>query len=173
MHIYIIFAHPSQKSYSKLVLDSFIQGISEAGHSFEIGDLYNINKQDLGGEDIAVQIEMMLDDAGSFHSGWRPPVSMTDAINGIGIKELLQNIMDHEEHVKLSDVIIEKKKNRFEYKIKELLFSKVEKIVSEKLFNEEEVTEILQHSLNDGKFKIYKTIHDKFEDVNFEIRENN
>ena len=42
MHVYILFAHPSQKSYSKLVLDSFIQGLTEAGHSYEIGDLYSM-----------------------------------------------------------------------------------------------------------------------------------
>ena len=45
MHIYILFAHPSQKSYSKLVLDSFIQGLSEAGHHYEIGDLYEMEFQ--------------------------------------------------------------------------------------------------------------------------------
>lgn len=42
MHIYTLFAHPSQKSYSKLVLDSFTQGLLEAGHSYEIGDLYDM-----------------------------------------------------------------------------------------------------------------------------------
>ncbi len=42
MHIYIIFAHPSQKSYSKKVLEAFTQGLSEAGHSYEIGDLYDM-----------------------------------------------------------------------------------------------------------------------------------
>jgi NAD(P)H dehydrogenase (quinone) len=42
MHVYVLFAHPSQKSYSKLVLDSFVQGLTEAGHSYEIGDLYQM-----------------------------------------------------------------------------------------------------------------------------------
>lgn len=42
MHVYILFAHPSQKSYSKLVLDSFTQGLTESGHSYEIGDLYDM-----------------------------------------------------------------------------------------------------------------------------------
>ena len=77
----------------------------------EIGDIYDINKKDLGGEDIAVQVEMMLDDS-TFQSGWRPPVSMTDAISGEGIDDLVQNIMDHKEHLELSETIDEKKKNR-------------------------------------------------------------
>lgn len=135
----------------------------------EIGDIYDINKKDLGGEDIAVQVEMMLDDT-TFQSGWRPPVSMTDAINGEGIDDLLQNIWDHKEHVELSGLINEKKKNRFKYKIKELVYSKIEDLVSKSLINEDEIDDIIKNALDDGKFKIYQTIHNKFEDVNFEIK---
>ncbi|MFW9818238.1 MAG: methylmalonyl Co-A mutase-associated GTPase MeaB [Candidatus Thorarchaeota archaeon] len=135
----------------------------------EIGDMYNINKKDLGGEDIAVQIEMMLDDT-IFQSGWRPPVSMTDAIAGEGVEELIQNIWDHKEHLELSETIKEKKKNRFTYKIRELIYSKIEKLVSESFLNESDINEIVNHAVDDGKFKIYRTIHNKFEDVNFEIK---
>jgi len=138
----------------------------------EIGDMYNINKKDLGGEDVAVQIEMMLDDT-VFHSGWRPPVSMTDAIAGEGVEELIQNIWDHKEHLELSEAINEKKKNRFSYKIKELIYSKIEKLISESFINETEIKEIVNHAIDDGKFKIYRTIHDKFEEVNFEIKKKN
>ena len=135
----------------------------------EIGDIYDVNKKDLGGEDIAVQIEMMLDDS-IFQSGWRPPVSMTDAISGEGVDDLVQNIMDHKEHLELSEMLDEKKKNRFRYKIKELVYSKIDKIISESFLNEKEINEIISHALGDGKFKIYHTIHNKFEDVNFEIK---
>jgi len=135
----------------------------------EIGDIYDVNKKDLGGEDIAVQIEMMLDDS-IFQSGWRPPVSMTDAISGEGVDDLVQNIMDHKEHLELSETLDEKKKNRFRYKIKELVYSKIDKIISESFLNEKEINEIISHALGDGKFKIYRTIHNKFENVNFEIK---
>jgi len=135
----------------------------------EIGDIYDINKKDLGGEDVAVQIEMMLDDS-TFQSGWRPPVTMTNAISGEGVNDLVQNIMDHKEHLELSETIDEKKKNRFRYKIRELVYSKINKIISESFLNEKEINEIINHSLDDGKFKIYRTIHNKFEDVNFEIK---
>ena len=138
----------------------------------EIGDIYDINKKDLGGEDIAVQVEMMLDDT-IFQSGWRPPVSMTDAISGEGLDDLIQNILDHKEHPELSEAINEKKKNRFSYKIKELIYSKIEKLVSESFINENEIKEIVNHAVDDGKFKIYRTIHQKFEDVNFEIKKKN
>jgi len=138
----------------------------------EIGDMYNINKKDLGGEDIAVQIEMMLDDT-VFHSGWRPPVSMTDAISGEGVEELIQNMWDHKEHLDLSEAINEKKKNRFSYKIKELIYSKIEKLISESFINENEIQEIVNHAVDDGKFKIYRKIHNKFEEINFEIKKKN
>ncbi|MFX1454014.1 MAG: methylmalonyl Co-A mutase-associated GTPase MeaB [Promethearchaeota archaeon] len=135
----------------------------------EIGDIYDINKKDLGGEDIAVQIEMMLDDS-TIQSGWRPPVSMTDAISGEGVDDLVQNIMDHKEHLELSEAINDKKKNRFRYKIKELVYTKMDKIISDNILNEQEINQIVSHALDDGKFKIYSVIHDKFEDVNFEIK---
>ena len=135
----------------------------------EIGDMYNINKKDFGGEDIAVQIEMMLDDS-NFQSGWRPPVSMTDAISGEGVEELIQNILDHKEHLELSEAINEKKKRRFSYKIKELIYSKIEKLISESFINENEIKEIVNHAIDDGKFKIYRTIHNKFEEIDFEVK---
>ncbi len=136
----------------------------------EIGDIYNINKKDLGGEDIAVQIEMMLDDT-IFQSGWRPPVSMTNAISGEGIEELIQNIWDHKEHLELSELINTKKKNRFTYKIKELIYSKVEKLISQYIINESEIKRMVNHALEDGKFKIYQEIHNKFENLNFELKQ--
>ena len=135
----------------------------------EIGDIYDINKKDLGGEDVAAQVDLMLDDS-TFQSGWRPPVSMTDAISGEGIDELIENILDHKEHLEFSELINEKKKNRFSYKIKELIYSKIERLISENFINETEINEIVKHAVDDGKFKIYRTIHNKFEDVNFEIK---
>jgi len=45
MHVYIVFAHPSRKSFSKGVLDAFARGLEEAGHSYEIADLYEMGFQ--------------------------------------------------------------------------------------------------------------------------------
>jgi NAD(P)H dehydrogenase (quinone) len=45
MHVYILFAHPSITSFSKAVLDAFTKGLQDAGHSYEIGDLYRMNFQ--------------------------------------------------------------------------------------------------------------------------------
>jgi len=45
MHIYIVFAHPSQNSFTYGVLQAFTAGLREAGHTFEIGDLYAMDFQ--------------------------------------------------------------------------------------------------------------------------------
>lgn len=132
----------------------------------EIGDIYDINKKDLGGEDIAVQIETMLDDS-TFQSGWRPPVSMTNAIKGEGVDELVEYILDHKEHLELSELIKERKKNRFSYKVRELLYYKIDKIL-ESLINQEEINAISNEVIIDGKFKVYDYIHNIFANIKFE-----
>lgn len=136
----------------------------------EIGDIYNVNKKDLGGEDVAVQIEMMLDDSTTSQGGWRAPVSMTNSITGEGVDDLIQNIHDHEEHLTLSELIKDKKKNRFTYKVNQLLYSKIQKILMEKLISKEEISQIALHALDDGKFKLYDDIQKLFDKIHFEIK---
>jgi NAD(P)H dehydrogenase (quinone) len=45
VHVYIVFAHPSKKSFTWQVLNAFTRGLQDAGHSFEIGDLYKMRFQ--------------------------------------------------------------------------------------------------------------------------------
>jgi len=40
LHVYILFAHPSADSFNRAVLDAFTRGLNDAGHSYEINDLY-------------------------------------------------------------------------------------------------------------------------------------
>jgi len=42
MKVLIIYAHPNPMSYTKAILDNFVRGLDEAGHQFEIVDLYKI-----------------------------------------------------------------------------------------------------------------------------------
>jgi len=42
MHVYILFAHPSRESFCRSVLWTFTRGLTAAGHTFEIGDLYEM-----------------------------------------------------------------------------------------------------------------------------------
>ena len=45
MHVYVLYAHPSQASFSRRVLDAFLRGLAEAGHTHEVGDLYAMGFQ--------------------------------------------------------------------------------------------------------------------------------
>jgi NAD(P)H dehydrogenase (quinone) len=43
MHVYIVFAHPSEDSFNREVLVTFTKGLRDAGHTHEIGDLYRMD----------------------------------------------------------------------------------------------------------------------------------
>ncbi len=40
MKVLIIYAHPNPKSFNHAVLESFTKGLKDAGHSYEVDDLY-------------------------------------------------------------------------------------------------------------------------------------
>jgi len=131
----------------------------------EIGDIYDVNKKDLGGADIAAHIDMMLDDS-TFQAGWRPPIAMTNSITGEGIDELIEYIYEHKEHLELSELLRERKRNRFAYKVKELLYYKIDSVL-ESLISPDEIKEISKTAI-DNKFQIYDLVHDLFSNVKFE-----
>ena len=43
MHVFIVYAHPSEDSFTRHIRDTFIAGLKSAGHSYEISDLYKMN----------------------------------------------------------------------------------------------------------------------------------
>ncbi len=43
MHIFIVYAHPSEKSFTHEILETFIKGLNEAFHTYEISDLYKMD----------------------------------------------------------------------------------------------------------------------------------
>jgi NAD(P)H dehydrogenase (quinone) len=40
MHVFIVFAHPSHQSLSHALMERFVKGLTEAGHTHEISDLF-------------------------------------------------------------------------------------------------------------------------------------
>jgi NAD(P)H dehydrogenase (quinone) len=42
MHVYIVYAHPARASFSRDVLAEFMRGLRDAGHTCEVGDLYEM-----------------------------------------------------------------------------------------------------------------------------------
>ena len=45
MHVYIVYAHPSKESFTFAVLNEFCRGLTDAGHTYKIGDLYDMGFQ--------------------------------------------------------------------------------------------------------------------------------
>lgn len=43
MNVFIVYAHPSEDSFTRHVRDSFVEGIKTVGHSYIISDLYKMN----------------------------------------------------------------------------------------------------------------------------------
>jgi NAD(P)H dehydrogenase (quinone) len=43
MHVYIVFAHPSIGTFCSAVLEVFTAGLQDAGHTYEVGDLYRMD----------------------------------------------------------------------------------------------------------------------------------
>jgi NAD(P)H dehydrogenase (quinone) len=43
MQIFIVYAHPSEDSFTRHIRDHFIRGIESAGHSYILSDLYRMN----------------------------------------------------------------------------------------------------------------------------------
>ena len=39
MHAYVVFAHPTRRSFTGAVLEALCRGLDEGGHTFEVGDL--------------------------------------------------------------------------------------------------------------------------------------
>ena len=40
MKVFVVYAHPSKNSFTYLAKEKFLQGLSDAGHTFEVSDLY-------------------------------------------------------------------------------------------------------------------------------------
>jgi len=45
MHVYVVFCHPSHRSFTFSVLESFLAGLQDAGHTYSVGDLYAMDFQ--------------------------------------------------------------------------------------------------------------------------------
>ncbi|MBY9007912.1 MAG: methylmalonyl Co-A mutase-associated GTPase MeaB [Candidatus Lokiarchaeota archaeon] len=142
--------------------------IQKAG-IIEIGDIYDVNKKDLGGEDIAVQIELMLDDTTNSQTGWRPPVLMTNSVKGDGIEDLVEKILEHKEYLERSELLKDKKKKRYMYKIRESLVDTIENIILDKIINVDELDNIAT-KLIDNKFEIYQELNDLFNHIHLKIK---
>ncbi|UCG61044.1 MAG: NAD(P)H-dependent oxidoreductase [Candidatus Zixiibacteriota bacterium] len=42
MHVLVVYAHPNRRSFTHALLEEFIRGLADGGHTYEINDLYAI-----------------------------------------------------------------------------------------------------------------------------------
>lgn len=106
----------------------------------EIGDIFVINKSDLFGADrTATEVNMMLDLSMSVDR--RPPVVKVTASKSEGIDELIKEIKNHQDYLKLSGRFQERRKSNLKLEIIELVESELRKIV-------------ISHTTNDNKLEL-------------------
>lgn len=112
----------------------------------EIGDVFVINKADKDGAKRTFrEIEMMLD----FKKDWsfRPPVCMSIAESGEGIEELVSALAEHEEYLRSSGELLQRRTMRNREEIHSIVRERLEKKVQEQM-EEESMRLILQDTLN-------------------------
>ncbi|MFB0560860.1 MAG: methylmalonyl Co-A mutase-associated GTPase MeaB [Candidatus Lokiarchaeia archaeon] len=135
----------------------------------EIGDILVVNKADLNGDKLVLQLELALDSY-TRQTGWRPPVLSTIATDGMGISELLEAIEEHRKHIDLSGLLEERRRDHIENKIKEIVESLVQEYVYKYLKEDEGIEKLVEkvysreENLYSAANKLIKPIINKFED---------
>jgi len=137
----------------------------------EIGDILVVNKKDLGGEELAVQLDLMLDDAVMYigQTGWRPPVVQTNSISGEGIDELIEEIWNHKEHIELAGILDQKRQKRLKDKLMELIQFKIQTYVMNSIYPKVE-NEVLQE-IYEQKYKVFDVAEKIYENLLSKLKE--
>jgi len=79
----------------------------------ETADIFVINKADRpGAENLQAQLEQMLAMQDWPQAGWKPPVLLAQAANGIGTGELAAAVLQHREHLLASGEIEKRRRIR-------------------------------------------------------------
>nr|MDO8091433.1 methylmalonyl Co-A mutase-associated GTPase MeaB [Candidatus Sigynarchaeota archaeon] len=136
----------------------------------EIGDILVVNKADLDGDKLVLQLELALDSY-TRQTGWRPPVLSTIATDGVGISELLEAIEEHRRHVELSGLLEERRRSHIEGKIREIVEQLVHEYVYKFLGKNKEIEKLVEkvysreENLYSAADKLLKPIAKKFDGV--------
>ncbi len=129
----------------------------------EIADVLVINKSDLGGDFLKVNLNMLLE-SDTQKSGWRPPIVRTIATEGRGIAELFQAIQKHRDYLESSGKLNNKKRATIRNKLKTLLESQLYKHVSETVLPPETLEKIVGAVFTGAK-DIYTAVFEILEPI--------
>lgn len=122
-------------------MGDYIQ-IQKAG-IMEIGDIHVVNKMDKGGEEIALQIDLMLDTDPRGNS-WRPPVLLTNGITGEGVEGLLEGIWHHRFYLEARGELAIRKERIARDKIVELVKYRTLDYMLSTAIGHEELNELMK-----------------------------
>ncbi len=125
----------------------------------ELADIFVVNKADLDGSYVIVQmIESMLD-IRTKQTGWRPPVLEISATTGDDTTELLKEINSYRSYLDQTDQSIEKRQEMVKHTILQIvednLISHLEKCAQQTNLMESLVTQVLT-----GETDIYQSAND-------------
>ncbi|MBD3290319.1 methylmalonyl Co-A mutase-associated GTPase MeaB, partial [candidate division KSB1 bacterium] len=91
----------------------------------EIADVFVLNKSDREGADrFLTELESILDFADE-NKRWKPPIVQTIANSGEGITDLQNEIENHLQYLKTTDILRKKKRKRIENYIRRLIREKL------------------------------------------------
>jgi len=106
----------------------------------EIGDVFAINKADRdGAKKTAREIDAMLD----YNSNeWRPPLTMTVAVNNEGIGDLVDSIKEHRDYMQESGLFETRRINNTKNEIVELIKHRVLEHIFDNAYNEQKINNL-------------------------------
>ena len=116
----------------------------------EIADILVINKSDLGGDFLKVNLNMMLESYKP-KSGWHPPIVRTIATEGVGAAELFQTILAHKNHLELAGLLVEKRRHAIRTQVQTLIESILLKAVAQKFALPKNIDEIMEEVYSGSK----------------------
>jgi len=106
----------------------------------EIADVFVINKADREGVEMTyMEIKMVIEFERErwAKSGWEPPVVSTVAFTLSGVRPLWEAIKKHEEFLKSSGKLMEKRRKRVEEEVKRIAIGKVREAMESRLMDED------------------------------------
>lgn len=113
----------------------------------EIADIFVVNKTDReGAKRIINELESVLD-LRREKKGWEYPVVAAQAMNEVGIEELWTEISAHQEFISENGILEQKRKNQVKVELKEIIESKMKKILEKKVFSSLNLEEIAERVL--------------------------
>ncbi len=134
----------------------------------EITDILVVNKDDLGGDTLAVKFNELYDTYCG-EGRWRPPVIKTNALTGKGIGDLIGAIWQHKEFTEQSGLLKKRRKEHIEARIVELLEDKVKEYVLKEIIKGQDLQESFAEVIED-RSKIYAVVGEKVDKILAKIK---